>query len=111
MSKRTTINDLAKALNLSPTLISMVLNGKGDQNKISKTTQKRVLQMAKKMGYTPNQSARALRTGRTNVIGLIVPDIANAFYSGLARRFEELLQQQNYRIILGSTDEDEEKEL
>jgi LacI family transcriptional regulator len=110
MNKRTTINDLAKALELSPTLISMVLNGKGNDNKISKETQKRVYEVAKKLNYTPNQNARALRTGKTHVIGLIVPDISNSFYSKLAREFEDLLEQLGYRLILGSTDEDPDKE-
>ncbi len=110
MNKRTTINDLAKALELSPTLISMVLNGKGDENKISKETQKRVNEMARKLNYTPNQNARALRTGKTQVIGLIVPDISNAFYSKLARELEDKLEHKGYRLILGSTDEDAEKE-
>jgi LacI family transcriptional regulator len=110
MIKRTTINDLAKALELSPTLISMVLNGKGDKNKISKQTQKRVYEIARKMNYTPNQNARALRTGKTNVIGLIVPDISNPFYSRISRDLEDLLGEKGYRLILGSTDEDAEKE-
>jgi LacI family transcriptional regulator len=110
MIKRTTINDLAKALELSPTLISMVLNGKGDENKISKETQRKVLEVAKKLNYTPNQNARALRTGKTHVIGLIVPDISNSFYSKLAHEFEELLEKKGYRLILGSTDEDPDKE-
>ncbi|HLP11773.1 MAG TPA: LacI family DNA-binding transcriptional regulator [Flavobacteriales bacterium] len=110
MIKRTTINDLAKALELSPTLISMVLNGKGDKNKISKQTQKRVFDIARKMNYTPNQNARALRTGKTNVIGLIVPDISNPFYSRISRDLEDLLGEGGYRLILGSTDEDPEKE-
>lgn len=109
-TKRTTISDLAKALSLSPTLISMVLNGKGDENKISKETQKKVFETARKLNYTPNQNARALRTGKTHVIGLIVPDISNAFYSRLAREFEDLLETKGYRLILGSTDEDEDKE-
>lgn len=110
MKKRTTINDLAKALGLSPTLISMVLNGKGTQNKISVTTQKKVIDTARKLNYTPNQNARALRTGKTYVIGLIVPDISNAFYSRLARNFEDLLWQKGYRLIMGSTDESPESE-
>lgn len=110
MIKRTTINDLAKALDLSPTLISMVLNGKGDANKISKETQKKVHEIARKLNYTPNQNARALRTGKTQVIGLIVPDISNSFYSRLAREFEDLLEHKGYRLILGSTDEDADKE-
>lgn len=110
MNKRTTINDLAKALGLSPTLISMVLNGKGDENKISSATQKKVFETAKKLNYTPNQNARALRTGKTNVIGLIVPDISNAFYSRLARLFEDLLDRKSYRLIMGSTDEDADNE-
>lgn len=110
MKKRTTINDLARTLGLSPTLISMVLNGKGTQNKISAATQKKVIDTARKLNYTPNQNARALRTGKTYVIGLIVPDISNTFYARLARVFEDLLWQKGYRLIMGSTDENPESE-
>ena len=110
MSKRVSLQDLATALGLSKTLVSMVMNGKGDKIKISKATQKRVLEKAKQMNYTPNQFARGLRMGRSQTIGLIVPDISNQFYSRIARVMDDEFSKQNYRLLICSTEEDAEKE-
>jgi LacI family transcriptional regulator len=113
MSKRVSLNDLAEALGLSKTLVSMVMNGKGDTIKISKTTQKRVLEKAKQMNYSPNQFARGLRMGRSQTIGLIVPDISNQFYSRIARVMEDELSRHSYRLLICSSEElpDKENEL
>jgi LacI family transcriptional regulator len=110
MSKRVSLQDLATALGLSKTLVSMVMNGKGDEIKISKVTQKRVLEKAKQLNYTPNQFARGLRMGRSQTIGLIVPDISNPFYSRIARIMEDEFSKKNYRLLICSTEEDAEKE-
>jgi LacI family transcriptional regulator len=110
MSKKIKITDLSKILGLSPTLISMVLNGKGKENKISEATQQKVLETARKLNYTPNQSARALRMGKTFVIGLIVPDISNVFFSRIARHMEDELWKHGYRLVIGSTDENPDNE-
>ena len=110
MSKRVSLNDLAEALGLSKTLVSMVMNGKGDDIKISKVTQKRVLEKAKQLNYTPNQFARGLRMGRSQTIGLIVPDISNQFYSRIARVMEEDLSKHNYRLLICSSEENADKE-
>jgi LacI family transcriptional regulator len=111
MNKKVSLNDLAKELNLSKTLISMVLNGKGDKIKISKETQKRVLAKAKELNYAPNQFARALRLGKSNTIGLIVPDISNPFYARLALVIENALQRNGYNLFICNTNENEQKEI
>ncbi|MBC7862320.1 MAG: LacI family DNA-binding transcriptional regulator [Bacteroidia bacterium] len=110
MSKRVSLNDLAEALGLSKTLISMVMNGKGDEIKISKATQKKVLEKAKQMNYSPNQFARGLRMGRSQTIGLIVPDISNQFYGRIARVMEDELSKHSYRLLICSSEEDPDKE-
>lgn len=104
------LEDLAKKLGYSKTLISMVLNGKGNKYGISKKTQEVVLDALSKLNYTPNKFAKSLRTGKSYFVGLIVPDISNPFYSAIARNIEMVLFESNYQLMVCSTEESEEKE-
>ena len=97
--KRLQLEDLSKQLGFSKTLISMVLNGKGNQYGISKKTQAEVLDAVAKLDYTPNKFAKALRTGKSNFVGLIVADIANPFYSKIAKNIEAVLFEKNYNLM------------
>jgi LacI family transcriptional regulator len=108
--KRLQLEDLSKQLGYSKTLISMVLNGKADQYGISKKTQAIVLDAVAKLDYTPNKFAKALRTGKSNFIGLIVADISNPFYSTIAKNIESTLFDRGYNLMVCSTNEDEERE-
>lgn len=108
--KRLQLEDLSKQLGYSKTLISMVLNGKGDQYGISKKTQALVLDAVAKLDYTPNKFAKALRTGKSYFIGLIVADISNPFYSTIAKNIEHVLFERGYNLMVCSTEENEEKE-
>lgn len=110
-TKKTSLADIAYALGVSKTLVSMVLNGKGDANGISKKTQEKVLELAKKLNYKPNQFARGLRMGRSHTIGLIVSDISNVFYSKIARYVEDKASTYDYNVIMCSSDENADKEL
>jgi len=109
--KKTSLNDIANALNVSETLVSFVLNGQGDKKKIGKKTQQKVLDTAQKLNYQPNLLARGLRTGKTNVIGLIVTDISNIFYAKIAREIEKNAFQHNCTVIFCSSDENPETEI
>ncbi len=110
MANRVTLDDIARKVGVSKTLVSLVLNGKAEQYGISKKTCDRVFQVVKELGYRPNQTARSLRTGKTGTIGLVVSGISNAFYAQMARIFEDLATAQGYSVIICSTDEDVEKE-
>lgn len=88
----------------------MVLNGKGNQYGISKKTQAAVLDAVAQLDYTPNKFAKALRTGKSYFIGLIVTDIANPFYSTIAKNVENVLFENGYNLMVCSTEENEEKE-
>ena len=110
-NKKVSLADIAMALGVSKTLVSMVLNGKGDENGISKKTQERVTELAEEMNYKPNQFARGLRIGRSNTIGLIVSDISNPFYSRLARSVEDAVSESGFNLMICSSDESEEKEM
>lgn len=90
---------------VSPTLVSMVLNGKAAQYRIGDEVAKRVMDTAKEMHYAPNLSAKNLRSGKTQLIGLIVTDISNPFYSAIARIVEDRASELNYTVLISSTDE------
>ena len=92
------------------TTVSFVLNGKGDQHKISRETQKKILELAKKWNYQPNQVARSLSLGRTNTVGLIVPDISDVFYASICRKMEDFLGSYQLTVTIGSSDENPKKE-
>ncbi|MFN8117122.1 MAG: LacI family DNA-binding transcriptional regulator [Bacteroidia bacterium] len=108
--KKTLLEDIAKELNVSKTLVSMVINGKGDAYGISKKTQEKVLAKAGEMEYTPNVFARALRTGKSHLIALLVADISNPFYSNIAKHVEKELATKGYNLMICSTDENVERE-
>ena len=112
MSK-TSLADIANALGVSKTLVSMVLNGQGNKHGINPDTQQRVRDMAEKLNYRPNPVARGLRMGRTNTIGLIVADIGNPFYATISRNIEDYARTHGFDVIFASSDEnsDREKEL
>lgn len=108
--KKTLLEDIANQLNVSKTLVSMVINGKGDSYGISKKTQQKVLDKANELEYTPNVFARALRTGKSHLIGLLVADISNPFYSHIAKYVEKELAEKGYNLMICSTDEDAKRE-
>jgi LacI family transcriptional regulator len=108
--KKLQLEDLSKKLGYSKTLISMVLNGKGNKYGISKKTQATVLDAIAKLNYTPNKFAKSLRTGKSFFIGLIVADIANPFYSTIAKNIESVLFESEYNLMVCSTEESEERE-
>ncbi|MET3876389.1 LacI family DNA-binding transcriptional regulator [Chitinophaga sp. OAE865] len=109
MKKKISIHDIAKELNLSATTISFVLNGKGDEKKISEDVRRKVSDYIKKVGYQPNMIAKSLRTGKSNIIGMLVEDISDPFFSGISRGIEAIAYNHKYKIFFASTENDTEK--
>ena len=107
--KKVSLRDIAEELGVSKTLVSLVMNGKAEENRISQEVIERVKRVAKEKGYEPNQFAKALRTGKSMTIGLIVADISNSFYSKMARSIEDTAYGSNYTVLFGSSDEDPAK--
>jgi len=104
------LKDIARDLNLSKTTVSMVLNNRGDEHNISKQTQQRILDYAKEKKYTPNHVARSLSLGRSEVLGLIVPNISDVFYANIARSVELGAKEFGYKVVFSSSNEDPEVE-
>lgn len=106
MKKKSSITDIANVLNISPTTVSFILNGKAREKRISAELVEKVEKYIAEVGYKPNSLARSLRTGKTNIIGLMVESISNPFFASIARRIEELAYKNGYKIIYSSTDND-----
>ena len=104
--KKPLLKDIAGQLNVSKTLVSLVLNNRGDENGISVVTQKKVKDLAKKLNYSPNQMARSLRLGTSKTIGLIVADISNVFYAAISRNIEDEAAKHGYNVMFMSSLED-----
>lgn len=106
-SNRTTVYDIARELNLTASTISRALN---DHPSISDRTKKSVVRMSKKLGYQPHRIAAALRNGRSNIIGVIVPVADRNFFASIVRGIEEKANDANYQVIICQTYEDPVKE-
>ncbi|MDB3906382.1 LacI family transcriptional regulator [Crocinitomicaceae bacterium] len=109
-TKRTSLNDIAKALNVSKATVSFVLNGKGDQFNISKEKQRLIKEKAKELSYVPNFFAKSLRQGETKTIGLVLPDISNPFYAEICKTIQEKLYDTGYNTFIVNTNDDVELE-
>lgn len=102
------IREVAKRAGVSPATVSRVINGTANVDPAKK---ERVLTVIEETGFKPNELARALFKKSSKIIGVIVPNIENAFFSELARAIEEEAYQNNYRILLCNSQNDTEKEL
>ncbi len=109
--KRISIKDLAKKTGLSTTTISRVLNGKAKQYRISDEAAQLVILTAQKEGYKPDRNAVSLRTNRSHTIGVIVPNIADYYFSSLSRMIEIAARKIGYSILLSDSQESLELEI
>lgn len=103
MKKKVSIKDIAKQLGISISTVSFVVNGKAKEKRISDELTKKVLQLVDELDYKPDALARSFRTGKTNIIGFLVDDISEPFFSGIARFIDEKAAQKGYKIIYSST--------
>ncbi|MEM1259355.1 MAG: LacI family DNA-binding transcriptional regulator, partial [Bacteroidota bacterium] len=101
------IHDIAERLNITASTVSRALNG---NPRISERTKKAVLKTADELNYEPNQVASALRSGRTQLIGMLVPSINRAFFSSIIRGVEEVANSLGYYVIVSPSYEDLENE-
>jgi LacI family transcriptional regulator len=101
------IHDVAAMARVSPATVSRVLNGHQD---VGPDFRERVLAAVSELGYRPNRPARSLRTRATTVLGVIISDITNPFFTAMVRGIEDTAQAGGYSVILANTDEDLAKE-
>lgn len=106
--EKVTIHDIAKKLNITASTVSRALN---DHPRISTATKKAVLKVAEKLNYQPNNIAAALRNGKSNILGIIVPTIDRSFFSSVIRGIEEIANTSRYNVMICQTYDKYEKEL
>jgi LacI family transcriptional regulator len=98
---RVTIVDIAREAKVSPKTVSRVIRG---DDYVSQETLERVQKVIKELGYRPNRVARSLVSNESGVIGIIIPDITNPFFPEVVRGIENTAREQDYNILLFSTD-------
>lgn len=101
------LKDIAQDLGLSTVTISKVLRNHPD---IAEETRKRVLQRVRELDYQPNLMARSLVTGRSYLIGLVVPGLMHPFFAEVARSLSSVIGQSGYSLILSSSEENPDLE-
>ncbi|MCR8632664.1 LacI family DNA-binding transcriptional regulator [Paenibacillus radicis (ex Xue et al. 2023)] len=102
-----TIKDIAKNLNMSVSTVSKALNNYHD---VKEETKLRVLEECRRLNFTPNIVARSMINKKSYVVGLMIPDIADSFFSVNARGVEEVLVQHDHRVVYASTGRDPREE-
>lgn len=103
----TTMKDIARDLGVSVVTVSKVLRNHQD---IGDETRKRVLERVKELNYTPNLAARGLVTGRTYLVGLVVPDLLHPFFAQIAKSLSSALLRKGYCLTISTSEEDPELE-
>ncbi|GAB1612194.1 LacI family DNA-binding transcriptional regulator [Mammaliicoccus lentus] len=101
------LDDVAKLANVSKTTVSRVLNKRGY---LSQETIDKVYDAMEKLNYQPNTVARQLYNKKTNIIGLLFPAVSNPFFGELVEELEKKLYSQGYKVIIGNSMNDPEKE-
>ncbi len=102
-----TMRDVARLAGVSTSTVSAVIN---ENVVVSPDRKKRVLDAMVALDYHPDEVARSLKTGKTNVIGVVIPDITNSFYPEVIRGVEEAAQQAGYGVLLCDSNEDPQNE-
>lgn len=103
-----TMKHVAERANVSLKTVSRVVN---NEREIADETRQRVLETISELGYRPNLVARSLVTQRSNIMGLIVPDVCNPYHAEVARGVQEAAREAGYSLMMASSEEDEQEEL
>lgn len=105
---KVTIADVARLAGVSTSSVSNVLNRR--PKRMRHSTNERILRAIEKLGYTPNLAARQLKTGKSKIIGLIVPSVANPFFANFGRQVEEAALRHGYQVLLCNSGRNPERE-
>jgi DNA-binding LacI/PurR family transcriptional regulator len=105
--KKATLRNVAESANVSVTVASRVV---GNYGYVSLEKKKRVLKIAKELGYTPNILARSLKTYTSFCIGVVIADITTSFFNLLVRGADDVARQNGYHLIICNSDESPKKE-
>jgi len=103
-----TIKDIAKICGVSYTTVSRALN---NDKEINQDTRKKIMKIAQSLDYIPNAIARGLVKNKTNMVGLLIPDITTPYWPEVAKGVEDFANEQGYQVFLCNTDWSEAKEI
>lgn len=106
--KKVTIQDIAERLNISFSTVARALN---DHPAISSATKKKVKDAAQKLHYQPNKLASSLRSGKTHVVGVMIPNLQVSFFSSVVHGIEKVLNAHNYNLLLFQSNESLHQEI
>lgn len=104
-----TLKDIAKMAHVSTTTVSLVLNNR--KNRVSQAKRDEILAIAQQYNYKVNLVARSLVTNESKILGLILPDIENVFFSSLAQQLEQAVRGEGYALFIMSSNEKDEDDL
>ena len=107
MSTKVRLIDIAQAAGVSVSAVSKAL---GNSSELPQATKDRILDYANRLGYRPNFTARSLRLGRSNLLGVLIPDITNAYYASILKGIEAKARSYGFTTIITITNEDSEIE-
>lgn len=107
MSKHVTLRDVAEYAGVSVTTVSNVVR---DWPYVSPAMRARVKQAINTLGYSPHVVAQGLRTGQTQALAFIVPDLSNPYFAGFVAAAEDVAQQHKYTLLVFNSHEDVERE-
>ena len=97
---------IAQELGVSAATVSLVLNGKNKNGRVSSGLSKKILDKAAELNYIPNSLAKGLKMGHSKSIGLIVADISNVFFGKLALHIQKYAEKEGYTVIIANTNEE-----
>ncbi len=105
--KRVTIKDIAEHLTISVSTVSRALT---DDKNIRRETKEQVLEAARKLGYKPNPVATNLKFGRTNTVGVIVPEMVTPYAARVIKGIQQILHKEGIKVIIAESGESWEQE-
>ena len=103
--KRVSLKTIANELGVSSATVSLVLNGKNINGRVSKEMSKKILDKATELNYVPNTLAKGLKVGKSKSIGLIIADVSNLFFGALALHIQNYAHANGYTVLIGNTNE------
>ncbi len=103
--EKVSLKVIARELGVSIATVSLVLNGKNKNGRVSEEMSKRIIDKAAELNYIPNSLAKGLKMGYSKSIGLIVADISNVFFGTLALHIQNYAEKKGYTVIIGNTNE------
>ena len=111
MSKSITLKQVAEAAGVSVSTASRALSGKAEAYRISPATERSVQDVAKRLQFHPSFLAKSLRSQRTKLLGVVLPNVANPFFAAIAREITLAAEENEFSVLLADSQESSELEV